>query len=722
LSSIDAKMPNVFDWKRFWCPRGGNINLGDGGFLSDPDERSGKIFNPELVAFDQLAEIPCLALLGEPGIGKSWAIQGNSTAAREAAASQGDKVIHLDLRSYGSEDRLVQNLFEAADWKMWRSGSHRLHVFLDSLDECLLQIKNVAALLADELLKQQPLERLHLRIACRTARWPAVLEASLIQLYGVEGFKPYELAPLRRVDAERAAEQSGIADKVAFLARIGVLDVSSLAIKPVTLNFLIRTYLNEGDLPANQLDLYELGCKMLCEESSDSLRGAGRVGNLSTEQRLAVASRIAGVTQFANRYAVWTGREGDARPDEDVLIADLCDGVENTPDDVRVSADAIREVLNTGLFSSRGAERIGWAHQTYAEFLAARYCRIRAMPIEQVQVLLFHPEGQSRRLVPQLHELAGWVSVANQQVFNAVAAADPEALLGAAAANLSHKQRSIVVESILRRSETARWDLRAYMSWLYRKLKHPDLATQLLPYIRKGRSQAPIRHAAIDIARACEVSDLASDLVDLALDTSENRHLRISAAFAVAMIGRDQDKARLRPLALGEVGEDPDDEMKGCGLTAVWPELINASEIFDLITPPRQPNLYGAYASFLDGKLIEKMNAADLPIALGWFSRQPCRSHMPGAIDRLMDDILELAWKNLDHSGVLEGLVAALLSRIKLQDSIVSRFEKGGINREIEADDERRRALLEKLLPDLTVQDAPWLQHLLVYCPTNKWQ
>jgi len=150
-------MPNVFDWKRFWCPRGGNINLGDGGFLSDPDERSGKIFNPELVAFDQLAEIPCLALLGEPGIGKSWAIQGNSTAAREAAASQGDKVIHLDLRSYGSEDRLVQNLFEAADWKMWRSGSHRLHVFLDSLDECLLQIKNVAALLADELLKQQPL-------------------------------------------------------------------------------------------------------------------------------------------------------------------------------------------------------------------------------------------------------------------------------------------------------------------------------------------------------------------------------------------------------------------------------------------------------------------------------------------------------------------------------------------------------------------------------------
>jgi hypothetical protein len=26
-----------YNWKRFWCPRGGHINLSDGGFLYDPE-------------------------------------------------------------------------------------------------------------------------------------------------------------------------------------------------------------------------------------------------------------------------------------------------------------------------------------------------------------------------------------------------------------------------------------------------------------------------------------------------------------------------------------------------------------------------------------------------------------------------------------------------------------------------------------------------------------
>ncbi|HBE57380.1 MAG TPA: hypothetical protein DDW56_07565, partial [Cyanobacteria bacterium UBA11366] len=61
----------VYDWKRFWCPRSGNINLGDRGYLVDPDSEWGQHFNPDLVSLDAIAHIPCLVLLGEPGIGKS---------------------------------------------------------------------------------------------------------------------------------------------------------------------------------------------------------------------------------------------------------------------------------------------------------------------------------------------------------------------------------------------------------------------------------------------------------------------------------------------------------------------------------------------------------------------------------------------------------------------------------------------------------------------------
>jgi hypothetical protein len=699
-------MANVFDWKRFWCPRGGIFNLADGGFLSDPETSWGKLLNPELVTFGELSEVRCLALLGEPGIGKTWALERDGVAAEEAIAREGGKVMRLDLRSFGSEDRLVKTLFEAPEWQEWRSRDYHLHLFLDSLDECLLRIDNVASLLSDELPKQ-PVERLLLRIACRTAPWPAILENSLKGLYGADGFKAYELVPLRRIDVEHAAAQSGIKNVDGFLTCVKALDVVSLAIKPVTLRFLINTYLKEHDLPSNQIDLYEAGCRALCEEPNESRRGSGRAGTLSADERLDIASRIAGITQFANRYAIWTGNETDAQFSEDVLARDVCGGVENGPDGVTVSSDAIREVLDTGLFSSRGADRMGWAHQTYAEFLAARYCKIHAMPAQQIQSLLFHPEGQGIRLIPQLYELAGWISVTNEQIFDIFATSYPEALLGAAAASLSDKQRGIVVESLLNQCDAGRrLDLQPHMFQLYRKLGHSGLQAQLRPYLRDRTKLSPTRCVAMNIAHACEVAGLASDLADIALDISEDRPLRIRAAAAVAIIGPAESRRRLRSLATGEAGDDPDDEMKGCGLMAVWPEFISASEAFGLITAPKQSNFFGVYTRFLYEKFIEKMVPGDLPAALEWFSSQPARHHEHSPVDRLMDRIVQQAWENLDHPGVTEALAAAVLSRIRLHDGLFSSLQTSDIGKQMETNSEHRRRLLGAVFPQLTVPGA----------------
>ena len=429
-------MKNGFDWKRFWCPRGGIFNLSDRGFLSDPEGEWGKYSNPDLVTFGRLAEFPCAVLLGEPGIGKSWTLQ-QEKAEVESSLAIGARLLSLDLRSFSTDIRLMESLFNSETFESWRKGDWMLHVFLDSLDECLLRIDNVAALLADELPKQ-PVERLRLRIACRTAPWPTILEKALTDLFGE--CHAYELVPLRRIDVKRAAEQSGIADPNAFLGRIDELDVSSLAIKPVTLKFLISTYLRDGDFPKDHLELYEKGCKTLCEESSDSRHGGGRRGRLNPDERLAVAFRIAAVTQLCRRFAVYTGREADGVPSEDVFINDLAGGTERAVDEVTVSTDALWEVLDTGLFSSRGANRIGWAHQTYSEFLAARYCKRRKMPLQQIRPLIFHPSDHGRRLIPQLHEVAAWMAAMDAEILRVVATADPEALLGAAAASISDDQ------------------------------------------------------------------------------------------------------------------------------------------------------------------------------------------------------------------------------------------------------------------------------------------
>jgi predicted NACHT family NTPase len=568
-------------------------------------------------------------LLGEPGIGKSWTLQ-QETSRIQNSLKAGAKLVFRDLRSFSSESRLMAELFDSEIFENWRKGDWILHLHLDSLDECLLRIDSVAALLADELPKQ-PVDRLHLRIACRTAPWPAVLEKALVDAFGE--CHAYELVPLRRLDVERAAEESGIVDPNAFLKRIDELDVSSLAIKPVTLKFLLSTYMKDGDFPKDHLELYEKGCRILCEESSDSRRAAGRRGRLNPDERLALASRIAAVTQLCKRFAVYTAPEAEGVPPEDVFVNHLIGGVEPAIGDVAVSADALWEALDTGLFSSRGSNRIGWAHQTYAEFLTARYCNRRKMPIRQIRPLIFHPSEQGRRLVPQLHEVAAWMSAMNPEIFKAVANSDPEALLGAAAASFSDDQRRLIVDSLLQQASGGRTlHLRWGLVWLYRKLNHAQLPGQLRPYLRDAYQPIGARQLALDIAWSCQVEKMGPELADIALDPSADRALRNSAAAAAADVGSLEVRARLKPLAFGEACDDPDDELKGSGLRALWPDSITAAELFPLLTPPKQANLSSAYSRFLYDHVIEKLPVQDLPRALDWHSKQENHAHLLGPI------------------------------------------------------------------------------------------
>lgn len=165
----------IYNWKRFWCPRAGSFSLSDGGYLVDPDSEWDHLYNPDVVPFESIAMFQCIVLLGEPGIGKSHTMQMAQNKASYKIQENGEQILLIDLRSYGSEDRLIRDLFENTTFLSWKNGKHRLHLFLDSLDECLLRIDTLAALLVDEL-KKYPVERLYLRIACRTADWPNSLE------------------------------------------------------------------------------------------------------------------------------------------------------------------------------------------------------------------------------------------------------------------------------------------------------------------------------------------------------------------------------------------------------------------------------------------------------------------------------------------------------------------------------------------------------------------
>src|SRR4030067_702572 len=126
----------MYKWKRFWCCRGGFINLGDRGFLSDPESKS----------------------------------------------------------------------------RLW------LNIFLDSFDECLLRIETLGALIKDGI-NNIPIERLSLRIACRTADWLTSLESDFKMVWGENNVSVFELAPLRRQDVGIAASTFGC-DAESFIKEV----------------------------------------------------------------------------------------------------------------------------------------------------------------------------------------------------------------------------------------------------------------------------------------------------------------------------------------------------------------------------------------------------------------------------------------------------------------------------------------------------------------------
>lgn len=561
----------IYNWKRLWYPRKSHLALADSGFLPDPDERWGQYLNPEVVAFDRLRSYACLILLGEPGTGKTFALQAEFQNTKAAIEADGDQAIWLSLRSYGSEDRLCRDLFDSNEFSAWTRSTHRLYLFLDSLDEGLLSIPALSALLADQLC-HLPVERLFIRIACRAAKWPAGLEATLGQLWQEDQREAFILAPLRRLDAIEAAKANNLSPD-AFLAEVSRRNAAPLASRPVTLQQLLNIYHKDGVLPSTHADLYRRGCLLLCDEPNQNRRDAGRLGTLSMNQRLAVAARIAAITVFANRYAIWAGVDRGNVPDEDVTVHAISGGTENPDgDEFQVTADGVRETLGTGLFSVCGPERITWSHQTYAEFLASYYVLQRQMPLPQVRSLLVHPTDPSGRLVPQLHSVAAWVSGMSAEVFDDVLRRDPGVLLQSDLQAVDDSRRAALTASLLRAvDEGSLLDDDLGFNRLYAGLSHPTLDTRLRPYIMDRTRGLVVRRVAIDIAAATGQVALVSDLVNLALTPDEPITVRDSAAHAVRQIGDDNAKLRLRSLAFGKAGDDPDDELKAEALEALGP-------------------------------------------------------------------------------------------------------------------------------------------------------
>ena len=609
-----------FPWKRFWCSRTGTISMTDKGFFLDPESEYAHYHHKGVVSFEEIKKTPCLILLGEPGIGKSTTINSEILTLKNQILESDYELFYKNLNEYGDENRIISEIFESSTIQSWLKGHYHLHLYLDSMDECFLEIPKLAIIFKNRFHEfKDHVSRLSLRISCRTADWPEILKNEFDIIWGEESVGVYELAPLRRKDVIEAAQVRGL-DSSAFIKAIEKKEIQSLASNPITLKFLLEEFKHKQQFSDTRSELFLRGCEHLCTENNPDRQTTQQTGTLSTAKRLALASRIAAVMIFCNRSSVYLhGNISDSK-ETDLTLQMLQEGEETTG--VQTFSFAERDlgevVKYSALFSSRGPCRFGFAHQSYTEFLAAQYLFSHQFSIQQIKSLIQLSNDPDQMVIPQLKETTSWLCSINPKVFQELIKSDPQSMLLSDITSMEPELCRDLVESLLNQFEEQKiidTDLIRYSQ--YQKLKHPDLEVQLKPYIKDKAKHFLVRRVSIDIAEECEVKSLQNLLADVALDNSDMHQIRDQATHAVSRIADNKTRFRLKPLAMKEQQDDEDDQLKGSALRALWPDHLPAQEVFDILTPPKQENFFGSYASFLMD-FSERLKKEDLPYALKW--------------------------------------------------------------------------------------------------------
>jgi hypothetical protein len=701
------RRPEHFDWTRYWLPRGGAVD-DDGGYLVEPEaERFLGQANAHVRTLDELDDVPCLLLLGDPSIGKSHEIEDyvarltERQAVESAGSTQTLHIIAHDITEFDNREQLRQAMFTNDVVDTWRRGEGLLYLILDSLDETLIEFGPLCDFVLDQF-ATLPLQRCRVRLACRTSELPmhfrqalerqfrvaygwadrnaasdaaileddddldalsAALEEELSEDDGhatgegpasgaanadtaIQPFATVELAVLTQAATRIAAATrlGSEAEAGRFLEAVKTADAQLFAARPLTLLALIERHRAGTTLAASQVELYREMCLRLSEQ------GTVRPGPVRAPQRTSaidryyLARRISAAMLLGNRRGLWLGA---AVPRSETLL-DLAQiaGDELLHDErIRAHELELREAVNTGLFTAVGDSGLS-AHLSLAEFMTADWLASHELPLVQIMSLIADPSDPDRHVIPQLRHVSAWLASQRDDVLALVRKSDPDLLLWNDVVQLPPDKRPPLVAALLSAMEDNRLPNPPLgQRRPLSRLNHDGLAQQLIPIIGDHSALPRLRDLAIDIAAACDLVEAGPTAAAVALDTTAPLDLRVAAASLVAAVGVLDDRQRLVPLALASDAQDEADQMKGAVLRAVW-TVLRPEQLFAALTPMRRPNFGGEYALALS-RIADDLAPEHLLAGSRWLARSASHGIYFDDIGRRL---FELAFRADDDS------------------------------------------------------------------------
>ncbi len=641
-------------------------------------------------------DVPCLIVLGEPGIGKTREFEYQCQILK----GNDHKAFFSRWQDWNGTEDLLEILDDRASFEEdLASGNQTVWWFIDSLDEGRIKTSEAFDILLGvlkSLQKSGKLANLKLRLSCRSRDWRPTEQEKLSNFFPSQGesdspkpgvvavtLLPLEENAVRLLALEKLVNAQSVN---AFFQEMTHRHVIPLSGQPLLLGMMLSLFHENGFLGKDRTEIYQKTTEKLVTENNPFRRDRDAF-KTDPAQRLAIARKLAA-------FMVFGALETTAVPDRDEF-SDRTFDASTTGEKKR----ALLETFNTGLFSQGAEHHFRFVQRSIGEYLAA-FALAEKLDDRLRLPRLLPLFGSSQGSIPSsLRETAGWLAGFNPHFREWLIDTDPLTAALGDTIRYAPEDRERIIEMLALRFKNRNWQGEYD--------RFGDLGRSVAPVVLQRLMRTDqglaVRHLAIDLVNAAEREDLFPSLMELAGDPSVAPGLRSHAVRVLATHAAPQYASQLSNLLPLSANEDPEDEIAGTILQCLYPDNLPSGQAVSALHPPRNPRLYGSYRYFWEFEFCDRIPLEDCPSTLNTiepllptrgFSYQNIEHRM--AYARIFTALIQrvLSIQNFDI-GRLGGWLVRIREWEKNDSVAASEMERQNLAEHIKNDSDLKKRLIE---------------------------
>ena len=529
-------------------------------------------------------------LIGEPGAGKTTSFE-------------------CEAASHGGAYVTARNFLTFDDKSEW----HGTTLYIDGLDETRAGLTDGRSSLDHIRRKLHQLGCPQFRLSCRWADWLGSNDRDSLKDVSSDGrVTVLRLDPLsKRNIKDILSKNFDIEDTDEFIAAASDRGIDALLKNPQTLKMLAEA-VSAGRWPETRKETFELACQKLTTEPNNQHRIANPNSDNIT-QLMNAAGRLCAV-QLLTGGAGYT-LPGRAAPEGDYPALEEIHCEEES---------YANQVLGTRLFVGASEGRVAPVHRQISEFLAARYIADLIdeglLPLERVIALITGFDGD---VMSKFRVFSAWLAVHSKASRKRISEINPSGMIYIGdAQDYSIDEKCAILKNLYRESNWNPWCLRSIRRLPgIGKIVTPELEETFREILsnsdREHAHQSYVMMLLGMLADGEALPGLSDLMQQIVRDKTWNQGVRCAA---LDVLVKQNEQGHLETSIFERILEDikaelifdPEDELLGIVLQALYPNTLSVEQVLQFLRRPKKTSSMGEYSRFWTSHVEESSSSDQL--------------------------------------------------------------------------------------------------------------